>query len=211
MDLERLNSPCADTVVFRYWLAAKAWNQYQATFLFCGLNPKSKEVCLWDEYWENELLPKELKKETEKREFEFDPDRMLHIRFKHILQSLALSVGGWQECTHMELGPKEWLMHAESMQIKLPEALEETIQVGVSVMPDDHVSENERNSLLKMILGMAIAKYEYEIDGSRQAATGENRDSIHADINAALGMTVDSKTIRNYLKEAGERFKKTQK
>ncbi|PHQ24782.1 hypothetical protein CLH62_14560 [Marinobacter guineae] len=59
----------------------------------------------------------------------------------------------------------------------------------------------ERNTLYKIILGMAMAKYDYNPESRRNSATGENAGSISADLEEA-GLSVDADTIREHLKAA---------
>ena len=64
---------------------------------------------------------------------------------------------------------------------------------------------SERDSLLKMVLGMAIAAYDYN-PGTTNRATGENKGSIFADLRQC-GLTLDADTVRKFLREAETRFK----
>jgi hypothetical protein len=59
------------------------------------------------------------------------------------------------------------------------------------------LSTSERNSLLKIILGMAMAGYKYDPAASRSSVTKE----IETDLTT-MGMRVTDDTIRGYLKEA---------
>lgn len=59
----------------------------------------------------------------------------------------------------------------------------------------------ERNTLYKIILGMAMAKYDYNPESRRNSATGENAGSISADLEK-VGLSVDPDTIREHLKAA---------
>ena len=67
------------------------------------------------------------------------------------------------------------------------------------------MSDTERDSLLKLLLGMSIDKYDYKVGETRNPATGENRDSINAALER-LDLKLTSDTIRKYLKEAEQRF-----
>lgn len=62
-------------------------------------------------------------------------------------------------------------------------------------------STTERNTLYKMILGMAMQKYGFNPESRRNTATGENTGSICADLEKA-GLPVDADTIREHLKAA---------
>lgn len=60
---------------------------------------------------------------------------------------------------------------------------------------------NTRVKMLKIIIGMAIKKYDYKPDVERSKVTGENAGSIFADLQN-LDISVDVDTIRRYLAEA---------
>jgi hypothetical protein len=59
-----------------------------------------------------------------------------------------------------------------------------------------------------MVLGMAMSRYGYKPGAPRNPATGENRDSISADLGRP-GLTLDADTVRKFIKEAETRFKGT--
>ena len=62
------------------------------------------------------------------------------------------------------------------------------------------------DSLLKLVLGMAIDAYRYNPNAKRNTATGENKGSIHYALKS-IGLDVDADTIRKYIKLAEDRFK----
>ena len=66
---------------------------------------------------------------------------------------------------------------------------------------EEPLQERERNNLYKMILGMAIEKYNYRPEEEKNGATGKKRDSIHQDLKR-LGIKIDSKTILSHLRKA---------
>ncbi len=79
-------------------------------------------------------------------------------------------------------------------------------EVALSEVTDDNaLSLSERGSLLKMVLGMAIAKYDYDGEASRNTATGSNSGSIAADLES-VGLTLSPDTIRKFIKMAEEEF-----
>ena len=78
----------------------------------------------------------------------------------------------------------------------------------VSETTDNKFLSTERNKMLETILGMAIHAYGYDPSSSRNNATGTNKNSIYAGIQAA-GLNVTDDTIRGYLKEAKELFSDT--
>ena len=62
-------------------------------------------------------------------------------------------------------------------------------------------------SLQKLVLGMAISKYNYKAESEdRQPATGKNKNSIHSDLELLQehGLALDDSTIREALKAAKE-------
>jgi hypothetical protein len=76
---------------------------------------------------------------------------------------------------------------------------------GIAKQSASQVTAAERETLLKILLGMAIAAYQFDPVAKRNAATGSNRGSIAADLER-LGLAVDPDTIRKYLAEAIERL-----
>jgi len=77
----------------------------------------------------------------------------------------------------------------------------------ISSVEDDSGDESEStvSSLMKMVLGMAVQKYKYDPEASRNSATGENKGSIVGDLQAS-GLSLDADTVRKHLKEASNRF-----
>lgn len=67
------------------------------------------------------------------------------------------------------------------------------------------LSETERNTMLKLIVGMAIDAYGYDPDSKKNPATGNNNGSIKAALER-VGLSADEKTIIKYLKEAVDRY-----
>ncbi len=65
--------------------------------------------------------------------------------------------------------------------------------------------EVEKNTMLKLILGMAISAYGFDPKEPKNSATGSNKGSIKYDLNDT-GLSIDEDTVRKYLKEAKEQF-----
>lgn len=63
------------------------------------------------------------------------------------------------------------------------------------------VSESELNSMLKLIIGMAIDAYGYNPNSPRNSATGD-KNGISAKILSKCGISISDDTIRKYLNEA---------
>lgn len=62
------------------------------------------------------------------------------------------------------------------------------------------LSETERNTMLKLIIGMAVDAYGYDPDSSRNSATGD-KNGISAKLQAR-GINIDADTVRKYVNEA---------
>lgn len=67
------------------------------------------------------------------------------------------------------------------------------------------ISETERNTMLKLIIGMAMDAYKYDPDEPRNNATGGSRISIKSALEK-YGLSADQKTISKYLNEAAELY-----
>lgn len=67
------------------------------------------------------------------------------------------------------------------------------------------LTENERDTLLKLILCMAIDSYGHDPASKKNPSTGKNNGSIKAALEKH-GLSADEKTISKYLKEAAERY-----
>lgn len=63
------------------------------------------------------------------------------------------------------------------------------------------LSTKERETLLKIIIGMAIDGYSYDPTITRSPFTGSGTDSLHAQL-ATHGISIDPDTIRKYINEA---------
>jgi hypothetical protein len=61
-------------------------------------------------------------------------------------------------------------------------------------------TDNERNTMLKLIIGMAINAYGYDPEDTRNKATGD-KNGIRAKLQTH-GINISDDTIRKYLKEA---------
>lgn len=87
----------------------------------------------------------------------------------------------------------EVLAHSQSKKL-----LEETKALSTADGPKPG-NIRERESLLKLVIGMAIKGYSYKPNANRNAATSE----ITADLRSC-GIELDEDTVRKYLQEARE-------
>ncbi|WP_262967172.1 hypothetical protein [Methylobacter psychrophilus] len=69
----------------------------------------------------------------------------------------------------------------------------------------EELKESERNSLLKLVLGMAIDGYRYDPYKTKNTSTGGKNGSIQAALNRC-GLELDQKTINRYLTEANKKY-----
>ncbi|MFO1418515.1 MAG: hypothetical protein U1E83_07570 [Methylotetracoccus sp.] len=107
---------------------------------------------------------------------------------------------------------REWC-ERNGYQPKLLEEFDEFTRTRDSrtdrpVLRDD-LPPSERESLLKMVLAMAVGAYGYDPRSDNQKATGSGQGSIKVDADR-LGLSLDPKTIRKYLREAVDRLRSKQ-
>ncbi len=89
---------------------------------------------------------------------------------------------------------------AKKLDLLVPELAPEDKRLPKITLP-----ELERNTMLKVMLGMAIDGYGYDPSASRNPATGNKKGSIRAGLQS-IGFDVDEDTIRKYLTEAENLF-----
>lgn len=85
--------------------------------------------------------------------------------------------------------------------VKIEKPLPEPI-----VSNDKPLTETERNTMLTLILGMAVDAYGYDPTQVRSSLTGTGKDSLTVMLQTR-GYDVSDDTIRKYLKEAAEKIK----
>lgn len=76
---------------------------------------------------------------------------------------------------------------------------------SVNRLPEKSLGARERESLLKLVLAMAIDGYGYDPSAAKSPTAGELAGHVEL-----LGMSLSDDTIRNYLKEAKELLPGTQ-
>jgi hypothetical protein len=82
-------------------------------------------------------------------------------------------------------------------ELKILRAERDSLAAQVAAV--DPIATTERNTLLKLVIGMAIKGYRHDPKASRSATTKEIADDL-----AALGMTISDDTVRKYLKQAAD-------
>ena len=87
---------------------------------------------------------------------------------------------------------------SEAWQADIPsEEIEDTSQAAVA--PSAELSTRERNSLLKLVIGMAVGGYAYDPKRERNEAIKDIANDLDS-----LGIGMDVKTIRKWLREGVE-------
>jgi hypothetical protein len=186
-------------VDYEDWLQWALWPLDVAVLLLHGIDPDSEQ---------GELLKKLCKSNTK-------PRPKIAREVKATFHKADSAIRGGKLSYHsgrgVELEPLVLLQWAKSKDLALPEKLDNFLSLhseNTDPQLEKPLTESERNSLLKMILGMATAKYGYDSKNPRNLATGEHKyDSIHADLEKQE-LNVSSDTIRKYLKEASDKFGK---
>lgn len=87
---------------------------------------------------------------------------------------------------------------------KFPEELKQLANDNLPTVSNKVASkglpETERKTLLRLVLGMAIDAYGYDVDSKKNTATGD-KNGISAKL-LLRGIEVDADTVRKYLNEA---------
>lgn len=147
------------------------------------------------------------------------PDRVRHEEFE---EALLLA----SRCSNREAGPIEIQKFQVSgssradAEVLLPQVVSFFITLGWPKLPaelqhygeinreskalNNDISTKERNSLLKLVLGMAMGAYRYNSSDIRS----ETAKEIAGDC-ANAGIKIDEDTVRKYLREAAQRVDKT--
>lgn len=76
---------------------------------------------------------------------------------------------------------------------------------AVDEKPSKPPATAERETMLKLIIGMAVDAYGYDPDATRNKATGDKQGSIKAALEMK-GISIDADTIRKYLNEAKQHY-----
>lgn len=110
---------------------------------------------------------------------------------------------GWGFIAERPSKVKEWI---DRIEVAVhPEFYAELVKRSPSANPAVHptgptmLNRQERETLLKLIAGMACEQYNYDPSKERSEATSRILEDIEL-----VGLTMDAKTIRKWLKEASE-------
>jgi len=198
---------------YTYWCKARYWNISEATALLIGRDPK----CLSEEKVKNDRKGSKIGTDyLQSRELVERAFRQICNR-RHVAPSdyvqWALNIGMPVPQDLLDAfdarGPqiKEWSEEQAELQNKIAQLREQVSQLeqeagARSADPSPKsLSVRERESLLKLVIGMAIGGYAYDPKASRTATARE----ICSDLQLR-GLTLDEDTIRKYLNEAREQL-----
>lgn len=172
---------------FEKWSKMPYWDLTEATFLICGIDPDLASTVRLDNL---ALEPTPLTKK---------------INNTQEILKRAYQMG--ELSTRIE--PNHFISWAEKHEIEFPDELKN--QVGLrkknqQTTPEKSSKEEnkilhtrERETLLKIIIGMAVEQYGYDPAIKRNDATS----NIVSDL-AVCGITIDADTVRDKLQQAAE-------
>lgn len=153
---------------FAAWLRADGWSAPETAALMVGVQPN------WSA--------------TPERYGEHEP---VQRQYRQVLSYLlrAVQAGALKE----PISPSAAIAWAKAKDIPIPPEL----NLHQEAKAPRDLSSRERQSLLKMILGMAKAKYRYD-----PAARASETHQAIADDLAKQGLAIDVDTVRKWLKTA---------
>lgn len=196
--------------IYEFWSRAELWTLDEAAALINGRNPTVVTEDRIDRDRSQTKISTKLKQTVIllRRAYEAgilsrnnSPKRLIdwlelkHIEIPPLLKELAVQRSG-----------TPFTLSAENRRLKEKLAVLEAMPV--SIESDDNVGKSEkliglreRESLLKLVLGMAIKGYRYDPKATRSTEVSEITNDLQ---NLGLSLTED--TVRKYLNEAKALF-----
>jgi hypothetical protein len=166
-----------------YWSNMKSVSIMDATLLACNINPNDKNPKLNETA--NQLYNLIDSNRIDRKYFS---NVYEHNQPKIILSELA-----------------SW---CAKINYPIPDELKALAKPNTLELENKNINENlnekERNTLLNLILGMAIDGYGYQVNDNRSALTGTTSDGLSATLKTH-GIDISHKTIKKYLTEAKEK------
>ena len=131
---------------------------------------------------------------------------MSAIRLLQAVASYAIPV-----VDHNEITPEEHEEYSVNSITRAVKTLSETTGQNIQFLAPDAAPikenkiflETERNTMLKLIIGMAINAYSYDPKATKNGLTGSNKNGLSAKL-MTHGISINDDTIRKYLNEAKE-------
>ena len=131
-------------------------------------------------------------------------ERNYYVYIDDVARAYCLAGNNTFDWYNLYFNPK-W----EMTNHPIPEEIKADIKRLSAVNNQDDIkhkntmNKKERNTMLRLIIGMAIDAYGYNPDNNKNSATGSNKNSISSKLQQH-GINIDNDTIGKYLKEAKE-------
>ena len=165
-----------------YWAKRKSVSIMDAALLGCNINPKDRPHKLSDEVGNFYDLIDDNRDDCD----------YFSRNYKNGHPNIILSeLASW----------------CQSIDYPIPDELKALAKPKALEPPNrninENLNENARNTLLKMILGMAIDGYSYQVNDERSPLTGNTSEGLSAMLKMH-DIDISHKTIKKYLTEAKE-------
>lgn len=186
------------------WSNRKLWPLDNAVLLLHEINPDSKRARIYkaafgiDGFGAKEMLS------PYQKDVLWDTGAKIEETWATVN---AADLGNEIHCVPRRgLSSRGFLVWAKDNGFNIPEPLRPMLSTQQDANgAAEPLHATERETLLKLVLGMAINAYGYDPAAERNTATGEKAGSIAVALQG-LGLTVDPDTIRKTVKRAAERF-----
>jgi hypothetical protein len=194
-----------ERTVLRYWFQHDTWAYGEAILLLAGLDPRNCSINPGtDVFGQPSPIIRSVRtlEGTDLQCDEVIPGEPDYERFVSISKTLKSLFAIWGSGDHPQRNPPSYYLDwASSKGFEISWACWAEEKELISKRIDYELTEVERTTLLKIVVGMAMDKYGYDPEAKRQEATGDGPDSICAALSRH-GLSVNSDTIRAYLQEA---------
>jgi hypothetical protein len=162
---------------FAFWCDLETWTIDEATALMLGKDP-SKVV------WEDVC--------------KLTSNSLFAVSYRDLRLQLLRAMKDGKLTERDE--PKKFIEWASSVGRQLPDRMR-LKTTGATSGPANELNPKERESLLKMVLGMAMAKYGFDPQAKKNSATTEIKNDL-----IARDLRTDDGTILKFLRQGAEEF-----
>ncbi len=139
---------------------------------------------------------------------QLSPDQLNHIRSNYP-KKVGIQIGtktftshsNWMGTTSHQTIAKNQVVSFSDLWVLKSEVDALFNKPSQQALLNENERNHERSTMLKMILGMAMAAYEFNPEDRRNPASGSKKGSIKADIEK-MGFDITEDTVRKYLREA---------
>jgi len=175
-EIEYFNQPQA-SADFGFWCDLNEWNIDEATALMLGKDPSR---VVWEDM--SERISKSV----------------FAVSYRDLRLQLLRAKKDGKLSEPDE--PRKFMEWASSVGRQLPNGMQLKAS-GTTAERANHLNPKERDSLLKMVIGMAVAKYGFDPGAKKNSATTDIRKDLDA-----RGLGIDDGTILKFLKKGAEEF-----